>query len=81
MLRDARPAPDRVWLVLFLDRAPSGQVNPTSLMLRMRAAYEQQAAASGSRREDFRQIEIYLFARDQSFRRQLRRIALSYPSR
>src|ERR1700722_3338170 len=29
MIGDARPAPDRVWLVLFLDHTPDGHINPT----------------------------------------------------
>jgi mannosyltransferase len=60
MLRDARPAQDRVWLVLFLDRSDSGAVNPTSAMLR--AWY-----GKGRRlitEQDFPQITVYLFARD-----------------
>jgi len=61
MLTDARPAPDRVWLVLFLDHAPSGQVNPTSIMLR--AVYEKGRRLIEER--EFPQITIFLFARDQ----------------
>jgi hypothetical protein len=60
MLRDARPAPDRVWLVLFLDRSDTGQVNPTSVMLRAWYGKGRQLIAE----RDFPQITVYLFARD-----------------
>jgi len=60
MLRDARPAPDRVWLVFFLNRMPSGEEDRTSLMLR--AVY-----GKGRRLEEqqeFPQITVLLYTRD-----------------
>jgi mannosyltransferase len=62
MLRDSKPAPDRVWLVLFLDRTPAGQENPTSAMLR--AWYGKNRTLVSE--QEFAQIRVYLYARDAS---------------
>lgn len=61
MIGDARPAPDRVWLVLFLDHTPDGRINPTSLMLRK--LYEKDRHLV--QEQDFPQITVFLFAKDQ----------------
>jgi hypothetical protein len=60
MLRDAHPAPDRVWLVLFLDRDENGQVNPTSRMLRAWYGKDRTLIDEGK----FPQITVLLFARE-----------------
>jgi mannosyltransferase len=62
MLQDARSAPDRVWLVLFLDHTPVGQLNPTSTMLR--AVYEN--GRSLVQKQEFPQITVYLFAKQSA---------------
>lgn len=60
MLRDARPAPDRVWLVFFLNRMPSGDEDRTSLMLQ--AVYGQGRHLIVQK--EFPQITVLLYARD-----------------
>jgi hypothetical protein len=60
LLRDARPAPDRIWLVLFLDHTSTGQVNPTSVMLRAWYGKGRQLVTE----QEFSQISVFLFARN-----------------
>jgi mannosyltransferase len=58
-LRDAGPAPDRVWLLFFLYRAPSGEPNITSRMLRAYYGQGRQVVLE----QDFPQITVVLLAR------------------
>lgn len=62
MLGDARPAPDRVWLVLFLDHDANGRVNPTSTILRAWFGKGRRLI----REQEFPQITICLFAKDSA---------------
>jgi mannosyltransferase len=62
MLGDARPAPDRVWLVLFLDHDAGGRVNPTSTILRAWFGKGRRLI----REQEFPQITICLFAKDSA---------------
>jgi mannosyltransferase len=58
-LRDAGPAPDRVWLLFFLYRTPSGEPNITSRMVHAYYGQGRQVVLE----HDFPQITVVLLAR------------------